>query len=113
MRLKSPKAKGSDFERKVVKTVNKRAGKKLAFRIPLSGGGSIAGDIGFRGELSNYLGQAKKRERMNIWKAIKEAKRDAGVRDWIVFFSRNFDDIYVCLSLEKWMDLEFKGPEKC
>lgn len=46
--------------------------------------------------------ECKKVEKLNIWSAMKQAKAHGGKP--IVFFSRNREDVYVCLRAEDFFN---------
>jgi hypothetical protein len=51
--------------------------------------------------------ECKNQERLNIWEAIKQAKKhgDNTCLTPLVVFTRNREDVYVSLPLEDFMDL--------
>jgi hypothetical protein len=52
-----------------------------------------------------YSVECKNQEALSIWAAIRQAKANAGDRDWLLFFTRNREDKYVVLSAEHFIGL--------
>ena len=76
-------------------------------RTPNSGGLSIKGDIiDLSGPLKGWSFECKRQEKLNIWNAIAQAKRDARHKKWAVVFSRNNEGRdYVCIDMVDFIEL--------
>lgn len=56
--------------------------------------------------------EAKNVERLNIWNALAQSRRDARDDEMAtVMFKKNRTDIYVAMPLDEWMEL-YKAWEK-
>ena len=93
--------KGKAYELEISKDIN-REFQANCKRTPCSGGLGFKGDIlDLRGPMAKFHFELKKQEKLNIWKAMEQAKRDAPVgKSWVVIFSKNFSPDYVAISKE-------------
>jgi len=101
--------KGKRFERDVAKKLNK-VFKTNVRRTPMSGGmdnfkGDII-DINPDSILFDYHGECKNQEKLNIWKALEQARSDRPMgKTPVVVFTKNFEKDYACLEFEDFMNL--------
>jgi Holliday junction resolvase len=102
------KQKGNRFERQVAKQINKKFETNVR-RTPLSGGMNFKGDIiciDDNSIISEFSFECKNQEKLNIWKAIKQAKNDAPQRAMpVVVFTRNFETEYACIEFEDFLNI--------
>lgn len=104
------KNKGARYEGKVAKIINDALGTNLR-RTPASGGLGIKGDLRdadgpyLSGKLAGWVVEVKCQEKINIWKCIEQARDQAGNKKWLLAFSRNYEDDYVCMSIHDWLEL--------
>jgi len=102
------KKKGDRFERDVAKKLNK-VFKTNVRRTPMSGGMSIKGDIidiNPDSILFDYHWECKNQEKLNIWKALEQARNDKPMgKTPVVVFRKNFEKDYACLEFEDFMNL--------
>jgi len=102
------KKKGDRFERDVAKQLNKKFNTNVR-RTPMSGGMSIKGDIidiNPDSILFDYHWECKNQEKLNIWKALEQARNDKPMgKTPVVVFRKNFEKDYACLEFEDFMNL--------
>ena len=100
--------KGKRFEREVAKLLNKKFNTNVR-RTPMSGGMSIKGDIidiNPDSVLYDYHFECKNQEKLNIWKALEQARSDRPMgKTPLVVFTKNFQSNYVAIELEDFMNL--------
>ena len=110
--------KGKRFEREVAKLLNKKFETNVR-RTPMSGGMSIKGDIidiNPDSVLYDYHFECKNQEKLNIWKALEQARSDRPMgKTPLVVFTKNFQSNYVAIELDDFMNLlkeleEFINP---
>ena len=110
--------KGKRFEREVAKLLNKKFNTNVR-RTPMSGGMSIKGDIidiNPDSVLYDYHFECKNQEKLNIWKALEQARSDRPMgKTPLVVFTKNFQSNYVAIELDDFMNIlkeleEFKNP---
>ena len=103
------KKKGDRFERDVAKQLNKKFDTNVR-RTPMSGGmdnfkGDII-DINPDSILFDYHWECKNQEKLNIWKALEQARSDRPMgKTPVVVFTKNFENDYACLEFEDFMNL--------
>ena len=89
--------KGKRFERDVAKQLNKKFNTNVR-RTPMSGGMSIKGDIidiNPDSVLFDYHWECKNQEKLNIWKALEQARSDKPMgKTPVVVFTKNFEKDY-------------------
>ena len=101
--------KGKRFERDVAKQLNKKFNTNVR-RTPMSGGmdnfkGDII-DINPDSILFDYHWECKNQEKLNIWKALEQARNDKPMgKTPVVVFRKNFERDYACLEFEDFMNL--------
>lgn len=107
--------KGKRKEREVAKFLNDTFGTNCR-RTPCSGGLSIKGDIidvNPDSILSNFHFEIKNQEKLNIWQALAQSKRDASANKApIVIFSRNREENYVAMHINDFVNLLERIEEK-
>ena len=106
-RMLNSQKKGKNYELKIAKDLNK-AFETNVRRTPCSGGLGFKGDIiDLSGVLKDYHFECKNQESLNVWKAIKQAKRDCPIqKNWVLVFSRNFEnDDYCTMRFETFKNL--------
>ncbi len=100
--------KGKRFEREVCKIINNKFDSNV-IRTPQSGGLSIKGDIidiNPDSPLYDYHWECKNQEKLNIWKALAQARADKPMgKIPVVVMTRNFENNYACLELEDFLNL--------
>ena len=100
--------KGKRFEREVAKQLNNKFNTNVR-RTPMSGGMSIKGDIidiNPDSVLYDYHWECKNQEKLNIWKALAQARADKPMgKTPVVVFTMNFEKDYACLEFEDFMNL--------
>ena len=100
--------KGKRFEREVCKIINNKFDSNVR-RTPQSGGLSIKGDIidiNPDSALYDYHWECKNQEKLNIWKALAQARNDKPMgKTPVVVFTKNFENNYACLELEDFLNL--------
>ena len=100
--------KGKRFEREVAKLLNKKFNTNVR-RTPMSGGMSIKGDIidiNPDSVLYDYHFECKNQEKLNIWKALEQARSDRPIgKTPLVVFTKNFQSNYIAIELEDFMNL--------
>ena len=103
------KKKGDRFERDVAKQLNKKFNTNVR-RTPMSGAmdnfkGDII-DINPDSILFDYHWECKNQEKLNIWKALEQARNDKPMgKTPVVVFTKNFENDYACLEFEDFMNL--------
>ena len=96
--------KGANYERKIAKAFGKIYGKLK--RTPLSGGMDWKGDIQAIESDMPFSIECKKQEKLNIWKALKQAEEDCeNDKIPIVVFARNRSKDYVVIELSNFVDI--------
>lgn len=97
--------KGKEFEQRIARQINEQFGTNVK-RTPNSGGLSIKGDIiATSGPLSAYHFELKNQEKLNIWKALHQARGDRGSRLPLVVFTKNLEADYVALELSDFLNI--------
>ncbi len=96
--------KGSAYERKIAKAFGKIYGELR--RTPLSGGMEWKGDIqSIDGKMPFHI-ECKKQEKLNIWKALKQAEDDCpDDKTPIVVFARNRSKDYVVIEMDEFLEI--------
>jgi len=96
--------KGANYERKIANAFGKIYGKLR--RTPLSGGMEWKGDIQAIENDMPFSIECKKQEKLNIWKALKQAEEDCpDDKIPIVVFARNRTKDYVVIELSNFVDI--------
>lgn len=97
--------KGKRFERKIARLLNKKFDTNVR-RTPQSGGMSFKGDIidiDPDSILFDFHWELKNQERLNIWKALRQAENDKRMgKTEVVVFTKNHADDFAAL---KFSDL--------
>lgn len=99
--------KGKRFELRIAKDLAKKFDSNIR-RTPNSGGLSIKGDIlTTSGILSEFSWECKNQEKLNIWKALHQSENDAlgTMKSPVVVFTKNFEDDYVALRYDDFVNL--------
>ena len=100
--------KGKRFEREVAKILNQKFDTNVR-RTPQSGGMSIKGDIidiNPDSPLYDFHWECKNQEKLNIWKALAQARADKPMgKIPVVVMTRNFENNYACLELDDFLNL--------
>ena len=100
--------KGKRFERDVAKMLNKKFDSNVR-RTPMSGGMSIKGDIIDMNPdsiLFDYHFECKNQEKLNIWKALAQARSDKPLgKIPLVVYTKNHEKDYVSLEFEDFMNI--------
>lgn len=99
--------KGKRFELRIAKDLAKKFDSNIR-RTPNSGGLSIKGDIlTTSGILSEFSWECKNQEKLNIWKALHQSESDAlgTMKSPVVVFTKNFEDDYVALRYDDFVNL--------
>jgi len=106
------KQKGYRFEAQLCKIFNKAFNTNKIRRTPASGGLGIKGDLctlegnfELPGPLSEWSIEAKNQEKINIWACIEQARDQAGIKKWLLCFTRNHEGIYCVLDINDFIDL--------
>ena len=111
--------KGKNFERAVARILNIAFNTNVR-RTPMSGGMSIKGDIidiNPDSILFDYHFECKNQEKLNIWKALKQANGDRPMgKTPLVVFTKNFEKNYVALEFDDFINIlleleEFKTEQ--
>lgn len=99
--------KGARFERRLAKKLEEYGYR--AERGCQHAGGKDSPDV--KHNMPRIHIEAKAVEKLNIWNALEQSKRDAG-EDEIptVMFKRNRSEIYVAMTLDDFMEI-YKGWE--
>ena len=98
--------KGANYERKIANAFGKIYGKLR--RTPLSGGMEWKGDIQAIENDMPFSIECKKQEKLNIWKALKQAEEDApDDKIPIVVFARNRTKDYVVIEMDEFLSPDF------
>lgn len=122
-RLKSPKAKGDEFERTVAAYLNEHVyrGRITAYRAPLSGGGRLesAGGADITGAPLLFI-EAKRTEKFRVHEAVAQATYNAGVArtpDYPTVITRRnrqtMDDALVTMRLKDFCRLYHAALVAC
>lgn len=102
------RAKGARFERQLAKML-KEYGYE-AERGCQHAGGKDTPDV--KHNMPRIHIEAKDVEKLNIWNALEQSKRDAGEDEIpVVMFKRNKTKVYVAMPLDEFMEL-YKAWEK-
>lgn len=106
------KQKGYRFEAALCKLFNKVFNTNKIRRTPASGGLNIKGDLctlegnfDLPGPLSDWCIEAKNQEKLNIWKCIDQARKQAGIKKWLLCFTRNREGIYCVMEINDFMEI--------
>lgn len=103
---KGAKSKGSAFERAVVselKRIYPTARRKAVTRIPMSGAGSMKGDVLDQND-TQYCYECKKHERLSIPNWWRQTLSQTQVWQMpVLAFSSNYRPIYWVMRHEDWM----------
>ena len=106
--------KGKNFERAVARILNIAFNTNVR-RTPMSGGSFIKGDIvdiNPDSILFDYHFECKNQEKLNIWKALAQARYDRPMNKTpLVVFTKNFEKNYVALELEDFINERFNKLE--
>ena len=96
--------KGANYERKIANAFGKIYGKLR--RTPLSGGMEWKGDIQAIENDMPFSIECKKQEKLNIWKALKQAEEDCpDDKIPIVVFARNRSKDYVVIGMDEFLEI--------
>ena len=102
------RAKGARFERQIAKMLREHGYE--AERGCQHSGGKDSPDV--KTSMPRIHIEAKDVERLNIWSALEQSKRDSGEGEIpAVFFKRNRTKVYVALPFEEFMEM-YKAWEK-
>ena len=100
--------KGKRFERDVAKQLNNKFNTNVR-RTPMSGGMSIKGDIidiNPDSVLYDYHWECKNQEKLNIWKALAQARADKPMgKTPVVVFTKNFEKDYIALQYDDFVNI--------
>jgi len=97
--------KGKRFEREIAKYLSNKFNVNCR-RTPQSGGMNFKGDvINLSGILARFLFECKNQEKLNIWKALHQAINDTVSKIPTVIFTKNFEDNYIALKLDDFVNL--------
>lgn len=98
--------KGKRFEREIAKQISKAFGIDCK-RTPCSGGMSFKGDIiSLSGMAARFHWECKNQEKLNIWKANDQARRDCQTpKIPVVVYTKNNEINYVSLEFEDFINL--------
>jgi len=97
--------KGKGGEHEAGKLVCKHLGGEYR-RTPNSGGLNVKSDIRFYGNaLEGWHVEVKRQERWSLPKWIRQARRDAGAKPWLIPFRRNDECWYICMEAEDFLVL--------
>jgi len=118
---KGAKEKGKRGERAIAHLLSKGLDIDIA-RIPCSGAlQGWKGDIQERkssqsgtnsGILDPYCMEVKNQQKLNWWAAIRQAKSQAGSKEWLLIVTRALEgDEYVTMSLKHFMELLLRGKD--
>ena len=109
---RASKQKGYRFEAALCKIFNKAFDTDKIRRTPASGGLSIKGDLctlegnfELPGLLSDWSIEAKNQESLSIWKCIEQARSQAGIKKWLLCFTRNREGIYCTMDINDFICL--------
>lgn len=96
------RAKGARFERQIAKMLRERGYE--AERGCQHAGGKDSPDV--KHNLTRLHIEAKDVEKLNIWNALEQSKRDAGEDEVaVVMFKRNRTKVYVAIEFDEFMDM--------
>jgi Holliday junction resolvase len=106
----SRKAKGRNAELNFAQLLRDYGIDKNARRQPLSGATFMKGDINTG---CGYCVEVKNQEKLNIWDALKQAEKQAGMEQqpFLLAFKRNHTNFYVAMSVYDWIDLYKRAEE--
>ena len=94
--------KGARFERRIAKMLREYGYE--AERGQQHAGGKDSPDV--KHNMPRIHIEAKDVEKLNIWSALEQSKRDAGEDEIpVVMFKRNRTQVYVAMPFEEFMDL--------
>ena len=94
--------KGARFERRIAKMLREYGYE--AERGQQHAGGKDSPDV--KHNMPRIHIEAKDVEKLNIWNALEQSKRDAGEDEIpVVMFKRNRTKVYVAMPFEEFMDL--------
>jgi len=102
---KSARAKGKQGEEEWAKALRESGLDSSADRNAGSGGGLIKGDV--KTELPWHF-EVKRVEKFNIWDAIEQSTRDAGLHNKIptvVFRKNRMPEYWVAMPQNEWIEL--------
>ena len=100
--------KGAKFERKIAHMLREHGYE--AERGCQHSGGKDSPDV--KHNMTRLHIEAKDTERLNIWNALDQSKRDSGEDEIpVVMFKRNRSQVYVAMPFEEFMEL-FKAWER-
>jgi len=104
---KANKEKGKRYERELAKKLSKAFGCNVR-RVPCSGAlDDWKGDLrNLHGPLDRYCIEAKYQKQLSWWKAIEQARSQAGRLEWLLIVSRAFEGAdYVVMDLRHFIEL--------
>lgn len=101
---RSKKAKGRSLEKEVAKRLRQVLGDDHAVNMPLSGGGSLKGDVYTQLPISI---ECKKQERVQIWEFWEQARQQASTGKMpVLCLDRNYNkDVLSVLRFEDLLTL--------
>lgn len=109
--IKSRKAKGRSFQREVARWIREFFG--LSDSDIRSTAASVGGEDLLFSDFARikfpFSVECKKQEKLNIWKAIEQAKKNAGKHIPIIVFARNHSETYVTIDLDSFLVLTKYG----
>ncbi len=114
MKSRSSKAKGRKFQQEIREAILKKFPSIHEDDIKVALMGENGEDIKLSNkarELLPYSIEAKNRESINIWEAIKQATLNANKHTPLVIFRRNNEKPYVVVSFEHFLQLIDRNPE--
>lgn len=107
MKARSAKNKGVRFQNQIADMIRRIFRLKAGDVKP-----AIMGETGVDIHLSSHAQarcpltiECKNQEKLNIWKAIEQAKQHEGEGKWAVFFKRNRTEAYVVLDAEWFLEV--------
>lgn len=102
------RAKGARFERQLAKMIRERGYE--AERGCQHSGGKDSPDV--KHNMHRIHIEAKDVEKLNIWNALEQSKRDSGEDEIpVVMFKRNRTQVYVAMPFDEFMEM-YKAWEK-
>lgn len=116
---KGVRAKGKRYEREIATKLSKALDIDVA-RIPCSGAlQGWKGDLQERhkslpnsGILDPYCIELKCQQHLNWWNAIKQARSQAGSKEWLLVVSRAFEGAdYVMMDLNHFIELLLRAKQ--
>ncbi len=113
MKTQSAKAKGRRLQNKVAELIRQYTGldENEVKSTPMGTNGVDIWLSNAALKLFPFAIECKNTESLNIWKAIEQAENNGKKYQPIVIFSRNRSDIYVTLSLAKFLEIFFGGSK--